>query len=144
LLPDTPSGVSIFFCPETKSARAYDNEKDRLLALADKVNLSVIGKLVKQKLYIPNTIMDIPSFFAKVLYAIDHSLQKHWHSFSNSDDRLFVNNNVLRMHEVQESILSLSFSRKIPKSIGIKIDNHLEKRADKKTNLYEIFCTRPL
>jgi hypothetical protein len=59
LLPDTPSGVSIFFCPETKSARAYDNEKDRLLALADKVNLSVIGKLVKQKLYIPNTIMDM-------------------------------------------------------------------------------------
>jgi hypothetical protein len=59
LLPDTPSGMSIFFCPETKSASASDIEKDRVLALADKVNLSGIEKLPKQKLYIPNTIMDM-------------------------------------------------------------------------------------
>jgi hypothetical protein len=148
-----------------------------LLALADKVNLSDIEKLAKQKLYIPNTIMDMvwmtqnfhavikfcfspkahstvflckwadhmyenrnmymtqhssdPYFFAKVLYAIDHSLQKHWRSCSMSDDRLSVNDNVLPMHELQESILSLSFRRQIPKSISIKIDNHLEKITDK-------------
>jgi hypothetical protein len=48
-----------------------------------------------------------------------------------SDDRLSVNDNVLRMHEVQESILRLSFSRQIPKSISVKIDNRLEKIADK-------------
>jgi hypothetical protein len=59
LLPDTPSGVSIFFCSETKSANAADIEKDCLLALADKVNLTDIEKLAKQKLYIPNTLMDM-------------------------------------------------------------------------------------
>jgi len=177
LLPDTPSGVSIFFCPETKSASTADIERDRLLALTDKVNLSEFEKLAKQKLYLPSTIMDMvwmtqnfhavikfcfgpkahstvflrnwvdhmyenrnmymtqhasdPYFFAKVLYAIDHALQKHWHSCSMSDDGLSVNDSVLRMHEVQESILSLSFSRQIPKSISDKIDNYLEKQADK-------------
>jgi len=177
LLPDTPSGVSIFFCPETKSASTADIERDRLLALTDKVNLSEFEKLAKQKLYIPSTIMDMvwmtqnfhavikfcfgpkahstvflrnwadhmyenrnmymtqhasdPYFFAKVLYAIDHALQKHWHSCSMSDDRLSVNDSVLRMHEDQESILSLSFSHQIPKSISDKIDNYLEKQADK-------------
>jgi hypothetical protein len=59
LLPDSPSGVSIFFCPETKSANALDIEKEQLLALADKVNVSDIEKLAKQKLHIPNTIMDM-------------------------------------------------------------------------------------
>jgi hypothetical protein len=67
-----------------------------------------------------------PYFFAKVLYAINHALQKHWRSCSMSDDRLSVNDNVLRMHEVQDSILSFVFTRKIPKSISDKIDNHLE------------------
>jgi hypothetical protein len=36
LLPDSPSGVSIFFCPKTKSANVSDIEKDHLLALVDK------------------------------------------------------------------------------------------------------------
>jgi hypothetical protein len=71
-----------------------------------------------------------PYFFAKVLYAINHALQKHWRSCSMSDDRLSVNDNVLRMHEVQDSILSFVFTQKIPKSISDKIDNHLEKFAD--------------
>jgi hypothetical protein len=164
LLPDSPSGVSIFFCPETKSANASDIEKERLLALADKFNVLDIEKFVKQKLHIPNTIMDIvwmtqnlhsviklcfgpsahsstflknwadhmyenhlmyttlhsadPFFFAKVLYAIDNALQIHWWSCSASDDRLSVNDSVLRMTDVQNSILSLSFSQQIPKSIS--------------------------
>jgi hypothetical protein len=42
LLPDTPSGISIFFCPETKSSNANEIEKKRLSAL-----------------YIPNTLMDL-------------------------------------------------------------------------------------
>jgi len=54
-----PSGISIFFCPETKSSNANETEKERLLALADKVNISDIEKLSKQKLYIPNTLMDL-------------------------------------------------------------------------------------
>jgi len=42
-----------------------------------------------------------------------------------------MNDGVLRMQEVQESILSLSFSRQIPKSISEEINNYLEKNADK-------------
>jgi len=59
LLPDSPSGVSIFFCPETKSSNASDIEKERLLALADKVNISDVEKLSKQKLYLPTSVMDL-------------------------------------------------------------------------------------
>jgi hypothetical protein len=177
LLPDSPSGVSIFFCPETKSANAADIEKDRLLALADKVHLSDIEKLSKQKLYIPNTLMDMvwmaqnfytvsklcfgpkaqcssflkdwadhmyenrtmyttqhsadPFFYAKVLYAIDSALQTHWKSCSSAEDRLSVNDRVLHMQDVQESVLNLSFGRQIPKAISDKISSHLEKIIDK-------------
>jgi len=177
LLPDSPSGVSIFFCPETKSANASEIEKDHLLALADKVHLSDIEKLSKQKLYIPNSLMDMvwmtqnfytvsklcfgpkahcstflkdwadhmyenrtmyttqhsadPFFFAKVLYAIDSALQTHWKSCASAEDRLSVNDRVLRMQDVQDSILHLSFSRQIPKAITDKISSHLEKISDK-------------
>jgi hypothetical protein len=53
IIPDSPSGISIFFCPETKSSISYELEKERNLALADKVNASDIEKLAKQKMYIP-------------------------------------------------------------------------------------------
>jgi hypothetical protein len=148
-----------------------------LLALADKVHLSDIEKLSKQKLYIPNTLMDMvrmaqnfytvsklcfgpkahcssflkdwadhmyenrimytnqhsadPFFFAKVLYTIDTALQTHWKSCSSAEDRLSVNDRVLRMQDVQDSILNLSFSRQIPRTISDKISAHLEKIADK-------------
>jgi len=174
LLPDSPSGVSIFFCPETKSANASEIEKERILALADKVNISDIEKLSKQNLYMPNTVMDLvwmtqnfyaviklcfgpsshsamflkgwadhiyenrlmyttlhsadPFFFAKVLYAIDNALQKHWRSCSISDDRLEVNDRVLYMQDVQDSILDFSFARNIPKAISTKISNYLENK----------------
>jgi hypothetical protein len=177
LWPGTPSGVSIFFCPKTKSANASDTEKDCLLALADKVNLTDIEKLAKQKLYILNTLMDMvwitqnfytliklcfspkahsanflkdwadhmygnrnmyltqhfadPFFFAKVLFAIENALQSHWRSCSTASDRLSVNGTVLRMQDVQESILSLSFSRQIPKSISDRFSNYLDKNSEK-------------
>jgi len=174
LLPDSPSGISIFFCPETKTANASDIEKERALALADKVNVSDIEKLAKQKLYLPNSIMDLvwmtqnlhavlklcfgpsshsavylkkwadhmygnrimystlhtadPFFFAKVLYAIDHALQSHWRSCSSNEDRLSVNDRVLFMDEVQETILNFSFARNIPKSIRDKIQAYLDNK----------------
>jgi hypothetical protein len=151
LLPDTPSVISIIFCPETKSSNANKIEKECMLALADKVNISDIEKLSKQKLYIPNTLMDLvwmtqnfysviklcfgirchsatflkdwadhmyanqimystmqnsnPFFFAKVLFAIDSALQTHWRSCSLTSDRLSVNDCVLQMSNVQDSIL---------------------------------------
>jgi hypothetical protein len=174
LLPDSPSGVSIFFCPETKSSNASDIEKERMLALADKVNVSDIEKLTKQKLYLPNNVMDLvwmtqnlhaviklcfgssshsavflkswadhmygnrimyttlfnsdPYFFGKVLYAIDNALQVHWRSCSANEDRLSVNDRVLLMEDVQESILGFSFARNIPKSISDKIQAYLENK----------------
>jgi hypothetical protein len=59
LLPDSPSGVSIFYCPETKSSNANDLEKERYLALADKVKPTDIEKLSKQKMFLSTTIMDL-------------------------------------------------------------------------------------
>jgi hypothetical protein len=55
VLLDSPSGISIFFCPESKSLKAQDLEKECNFALADKVKNTDIEKLTKQKLYIPNT-----------------------------------------------------------------------------------------
>jgi hypothetical protein len=59
ILPDSPSGVSIFFCPETKSMNASELEKERAFALADKVKPGDIDKLAKQKLYLPSLVMDL-------------------------------------------------------------------------------------
>jgi len=174
LLPDTPSGISIFFCPETKSSNANEIEKERMLALADKVNISDIEKLSKQKLYIPNTLMDLvwmtqnfysviklcfgerchsaqflkewadhmyanrimystiqasdPYFFAKLLFAIDSALQSHWRSCSSTSDRLSVNDRVLQMTDIQDSILRMSFNQK---PIMDKISNFLEGNKEK-------------
>jgi hypothetical protein len=59
VLPDFPSGISIFYCPETKSLNSAELERERILALADKVNPSDIEKLAKQKLSLPTTLMDL-------------------------------------------------------------------------------------
>ena len=59
ILPDCPSGVSIFFCPETKSLNASELEKKRNFAMTDKVKAVEIEKLTKQKLFLPNNIMDM-------------------------------------------------------------------------------------
>jgi hypothetical protein len=59
ILPDSPSGISIFFCPETKSLNAAKLEKERAFTLADKIKAGDIDKLSKQKLYLPSTVMDL-------------------------------------------------------------------------------------
>jgi hypothetical protein len=59
ILPDSPSGISIFDCPETKLLNTYELEKERSFALADKVKQSDIDKLAKQKLYIPTSVMEL-------------------------------------------------------------------------------------
>jgi hypothetical protein len=51
ILPDSPSGISIFYCPESKSLNANELEKERALALADKIKQVDIEKLTKQKLH---------------------------------------------------------------------------------------------
>ncbi len=167
VLPDSPSGISIFFCPEMKSVNAIELEKEKNFALADKVKSGDIEKLSKQKLYLPPSLMDMVwmtqnllavislcfgnkslsatflqdwadhmyenrlmytslqasdnSFFAKVLFAVDNALQIHWHSCSTAMDRLSVNDRVLLMSDVQESILRHNFVQQIPKYISDKI-----------------------
>jgi hypothetical protein len=167
LLPDAPSGVSIFYCPETKSLNAAELEREKNYALADKVKPGDIEKLSKQRLYLPTSIMDMvwmaqnflavislcfgsqslsasflkdwadhmyenrlmysslqasdPTFFAKVLFAIDNALQIHWRSCSSTQDRLSVNDRILLMSETQESILRHNFIQQIPKLLSDKV-----------------------
>jgi len=59
ILPDFPSGISIFFCPETKSLNASDLEMDRIISMADKVKQSDTDKLAKQKMVFPTCLMDL-------------------------------------------------------------------------------------
>lgn len=42
ILPDSPSGMSIFFCPETKSLNATELEKKRILPLQIKLNQEIL------------------------------------------------------------------------------------------------------
>jgi hypothetical protein len=178
ILPDSPSGISLFFCPETKSLNSYELEKERKLALADKINAADIEKLAKQKVFIPTQIMDLvwstqnfqavialcfgprshsatflqewidhiydsrliyssaqssdPFFFAKVMFAIDNALQQHWRSCSSAPNRASVNDSVLHMSAVQESILSLNFTQRLPKSISDKVQPQLGPGKDDK------------
>jgi hypothetical protein len=58
ILLDSPSGVNIFFCPETKSFNASALEKEQNFAVVVKVKIGDIDKLSKQCLYLPSTVMD--------------------------------------------------------------------------------------
>jgi hypothetical protein len=46
-----------------------------------------------------------PYFYAKVLFALDSTLQAPWRSCSASNDRLSVNDSILRLQDVESSIL---------------------------------------
>jgi hypothetical protein len=59
LTPDFPTGLSIFFCPEVSSVNSFELERDRNLALVDKIKHSDIEKLSKEKFAFPETIMDM-------------------------------------------------------------------------------------
>jgi hypothetical protein len=59
ILPYSPSGVSIFFCPETKSLNASELEKEWNFAMEDEIKAGEIRKLSKQKFYLPPNIMDM-------------------------------------------------------------------------------------
>jgi len=59
LTPDLPSGVSIFFCPKISSLNSTEIERDRSLALVDKIKATDIEKLTKEKFSFPETVMDM-------------------------------------------------------------------------------------
>jgi hypothetical protein len=59
ILPGSPSGVSIFFCPKAKSLSIAELEKEWSFALVDKLKAGDNEKLSKQKLHLPSTVMDM-------------------------------------------------------------------------------------
>jgi hypothetical protein len=167
ILPDSPLGISIFYCPETKSLNSYELEREYNLALLDEVDASDIEKLAKQKNSLPTKLMELvwtaqnflavlslcfgssshsasfiqgwvdhmydnrllysslqssdPYFYVKVMFMIDNALQCHWRSCSSVVDRHSVNDNILQMSDIQDSILRLNFSQMLPKSISDKV-----------------------
>jgi hypothetical protein len=59
LTPDFLAGLSIFFCPAVSLVNSYELERDRNLALVDKIKQSDIEKLSKEKFSFPDSIMDM-------------------------------------------------------------------------------------
>jgi hypothetical protein len=51
LTPDYPPGVSIFFCPELSTVNSVELEKDRTLALVDKVKHGDLENIVEAKVF---------------------------------------------------------------------------------------------
>jgi hypothetical protein len=103
VLPDSPLGVSIFFCPETKSLNTTELEKERSIALADKVKAGDIEKLAKQKLHLPNTIRDMV-WMTQNFYVISLCFGKSAHSAS------FLKNWVYHMYKNHLMYMSLQAS----------------------------------
>jgi len=50
VLPDSPSGISLFFCPEANSLSVAELEKERSFALVDKLKAGDLEKLSKQQI----------------------------------------------------------------------------------------------
>jgi hypothetical protein len=65
-----------------------------------------------------------PSFFAKVLFAIESALQIHWRSCSQAPNRASVNDKVLLMQDFQDQILRHNFIQQLPKLLTDKIEYH--------------------
>jgi hypothetical protein len=59
LTPDLPSGISVFFCPELSSLNSQEIEKDQNLAAVNKIKISDIDKISKEKFTFPESIMDL-------------------------------------------------------------------------------------
>jgi hypothetical protein len=57
IIPDSSLGISICYCQETKSNNSFELEKERSLALVDKINAADIEKLAKQKISLPLSLM---------------------------------------------------------------------------------------
>jgi len=52
---------------------------------------------------------------------MDNALQKHWRSCSSAQDRSSVNDDVLNMSAIQDSVLSLNFTQSLPKTVADKV-----------------------
>jgi len=97
ILPDSPSGISIFYCPESKSSSSYELEKERSLALIDKVNAADIEKLAKQKISLPSSLMDLvwTTQNSHAVIAICFGLESHSASFIQSWTNHIYDNRII-------------------------------------------------
>jgi len=183
--PNKPSGISIFFCPDSASEEKNENYHsfEKGLALVEKIEKSDISKLTKQTITLPHSNMNTylmvtnfkavielcfgpesqsaiclqswcdhifynrqiylgweesdPTFYTKVLFAIDKSLQIHWKSCYDNEDRSSVNDKILCMQQLQSDIESQRFFYQLPKYLLDKIkstDDTSEKDKDKYKN----------
>jgi hypothetical protein len=93
ILPDSPSRVSIFFFPETRSIN-FELKKETNFALTDKVKAGDIEKLSKQRIYLPSMVMDMVWMAQNFLciislcfgkYSLSASFLKDWadHMYEN-------------------------------------------------------------
>jgi hypothetical protein len=62
-----------------------------------------------------------PCFFANAMFMMNNALQIHWRSCSCAPNRSSVNDNILRMSDIQDSILRLNFTQMLPKVISYKV-----------------------
>ncbi len=51
ILPDSPSGISILFCPETKSLNSFELKKERPFEWS--------WEIIQKKLFIPTNVMEL-------------------------------------------------------------------------------------
>jgi len=166
--PNKPSGISIFFCPDSASESNENyHSYEKGFVLIEKIEKSDISKLTKQTITLPhgnmNTYLMVtnfkavielcfgpesqsalclrswcehifenrqiylgweesdPTFYPKVLYAINKSLQIHWKSCYDNSDRGSGNDTILFMQQIQSDIESQRFFYQLPKLILDKL-----------------------
>ncbi len=111
--------ISLCFGPDSHSS----------MFLKDWTNHIYDNYLIYSSIYASN-----PYFYAKILFTIDNALQIHWRSCTSATDRLSVNDRVLWMTDIQDSILRLNFNQMLPKSINGKILFQVKQNKESKFN----------
>lgn len=71
LIPDKPSGISIFFCPDSSSAPQYITDYEKGLALLEKIEKSDVTKLIKQSITLPPSVINAVFMLQNLKAVID-------------------------------------------------------------------------
>jgi len=96
----------------------FGSDSHSSIFLKDWTNHIYGNRLIDSSIYASD-----PCFYAKNLFTIDNALQIHWRSCSSSSDHISMSNRILRMTDIQDFILHLSFNQMLPKSISHKIQS---------------------
>ncbi len=98
--------IELCFGPESQSALCLQSWCEHIIE--------------KRQIYLGWEESD-PTFYPKVLYAIDKSLQIHWKSCYDNSDHGSVNDKILFMQQIQSDIESQWFFYQLPKFILDKL-----------------------